>query len=272
VAAIELIRQTHAYNADASFALERNEIMSQTPNPFGSFRQPGSVPLNYESNVPMTGAIASFFNAVYAWMFAGLALTAAVSWYVSTRPEILLSMGNGVLLLFLVELVLVGVISAAIYRINATVATLLFLLYAAINGVVLSALFLVYTHSVLASAFVVTAGMFGTMSLYGFFTRRDLTAMGSMMFMALIGLIIASVVSFFWHNSILQVLINYIGVIVFVGLTAYDTQKLKQIAVATSGNAALAARLSISGALSLYLDFLNLFLFLVQILGGNDRR
>ena len=122
----------------------------------------------------------------------------------------------------------------------------------------------------LASAFAITAGMFGTMSLYGFVTKKDLTAMGSFLFMALIGLVIASVVSIFWHNSMLEVLINYIGVIIFVGLTAYDTQKLKQIAIMTSGNAALAARLSISGALSLYLDFLNMYLFLVRILG--DRR
>ena len=161
-------------------------------------------------------------------------------------------------------------ISAAVQKVSASVATLLFLLYAGINGIVLSGIFLIYTHSALASAFAVTAGMFGTMSLYGFLTKKDLSSFGSLLFMGLIGVIIASVVSMFWHNTMLQVAINYVGVLIFVGLTAYDTQMLKQWAVQTSGNAALAARMSISGALSLYLDFLNLFLFLVRIMG--DRR
>jgi hypothetical protein len=246
--------------------------MSQIPNPFGSFQNSRSAPPSYAGQQEVSGAIASFFNAVYAWMFAGLALTAVVAWYVAGHTDILVSMGRGVFLLFIVELLLVGVISAAIQRINAAVATVLFLIYAAINGVVLSALFMVYTHAVLASAFAITAGMFGAMSLYGFVTKKDLTAMGSFLFMALIGLIIASVVSIFWANSILETLINYAGVLIFVGLTAYDTQKLKQIAIMTSDNASMAARLSISGALSLYLDFLNLFIFLVRILGSGNRR
>ena len=245
--------------------------MSQIPQPFGSFRQPSSS--DYAGQGGVSQAIASFFNAVYAWMFAGLALTAVVAWYVAGHADIILSIGRGgVLMLFVVELSLVGVISAAVQRINAAVATVLFLIYAAINGVVLSAFFLAYTNAVLASAFAITAGMFGAMSLYGFITRKDLTALGSLLMMALVGLFIAIVVSWFWHSSTLQVLINFLGVIVFTGLTAYDTQKLKQVAIMTSGNAALAARLSISGALMLYLDFLNMFLFLVRVLGGNDRR
>ena len=246
--------------------------MTHAPNPFNQYRQP-TTSFGYAGDDAGAQAISRFFNAVYAWMFAGLALTALVAYYVAAHPQILGQIGGGGMIgLFVVELLLVGVISAAVQRINAVVATLLFLLYAAINGVVLSILFMVYTHSVLASAFAITAGMFGAMSLYGFLTHRDLTGMGSLMFMALIGLIIASVVSIFWHSTMLQVLINYVGVIVFTGLTAYDTQKLKQIALATSGNAAMAARLSITGALSLYLDFLNLFIFIVQILGAGNRR
>ena len=139
-------------------------------------------------------------------------------------------------------------ISAAVQKVSASVATLLFLLYAGINGIVLSGIFLIYTHSALASAFAVTAGMFGAMSLYGFLTKKDLSSFGSLLFMGLIGVIIASVVSMFWHNTMLQVAINYIGVLIFVGLTAYDTQMLKQWAVQTSGNAALAASMSISGS------------------------
>ncbi|HET6248193.1 MAG TPA: Bax inhibitor-1/YccA family protein [Tepidisphaeraceae bacterium] len=245
--------------------------MSQIPGPFGSFQQPRSHPLDYEGQ-QVNQAIAGFFNVVYAWMFAGLALTAVVAWYVAQHSQILQNLGNGIWLLFIVELVLVGVVSQAIYRINTAVATVLFLTYAGLNGVVLAVLFLIYTHTMLASAFAVSAGMFGAMSLYGFVTKRDLTAMGRMMYMALIGLIIASVVSFFVHSSALEVLINYVGVIIFVGLTAYDTQKLKKIAIATSGNAAMASRLAISGALILYLDFLNLFLMMLELMGGNSRR
>jgi FtsH-binding integral membrane protein len=170
--------------------------------------------------------------------------------------------------LIVAELALVWTISAATERLSAGAATGLFLLYSALNGLTLSAIFLAYAHATLASAFVVTAGMFGAMSLYGMFTRRDLTGMGSFLFMALIGLILASLVSLFWHNSMLVTLINYAGVLIFVGLTAYDTQVLKFIAVATANDPRAAARLSINGALRLYLDFLNLFLLLLRIMGN----
>ncbi|HWE04065.1 MAG TPA: Bax inhibitor-1/YccA family protein [Tepidisphaeraceae bacterium] len=245
--------------------------MSRAPNQFNSYNQAGAYPLDYSAE-GSGQAVAAFFNAVYAWMCAGLALTGVVAWYVAANPHILIQLGGGIWLLFIVELVLVGVISAAVQKVNATVATMLFLLYAGINGIVLSGIFILYAHAVLASAFAVTAGMFGAMSLYGFLTKKDLSGFGSLLFMGLIGIIIASVVSIFWHNSMLNVAINYIGVLIFVGLTAYDTQMLKQWAVQTSGNAALAARMSISGALSLYLDFLNLFLFLLRIMGNNSNR
>jgi len=164
----------------------------------------------------------------------------------------------------------VGTIAAAVQRIGPTMATLLFLLYAGINGLLLSAIFLAYAHAVIASAFIITAGMFLAMSLYGFVTRRDLTSMGALLFMALIGLILASVVSMFWHSNALTVVINYVGVLIFVGLTAYDTQRLKALALQTAGNSTMASRMAVSGALALYLDFLNLFLFILSIMG--DRR
>lgn len=175
------------------------------------------------------------------------------------------------IVLIIAELALVWTVAAAVRRISASAATVLFLIYAALNGLTLSVIFLLYTHAAIASAFIVTAGMFGAMSLYGFITKRDLTSMGAFLFMGLIGIILASVVSIFWHNTILTVLINYIGAFIFLGLTAYDTQKLKQMALATQGNAALAARLSITGALALYLDFINLFLFMLQILSDRNR-
>lgn len=242
--------------------------MSRSPNPFGG-ADPYSV--GYESGAGSM-VVVRFFNAVYAWMAAGLALTAVVAWWISTQPQLLRTIISGPMWIVLViaELALVWTISAAVQRISAGVATALFLLYAALNGLTLSVIFLMYAHATLASAFVVTAGMFGAMSLYGMVTRKDLSGFGTYLFMALIGLILASVINIFLHMSALTAIINYVGVFIFVGLTAYDTQKLKVIAMQTSGNAALAARLSINGALMLYLDFLNLFLFLLRIMG--DRR
>lgn len=231
-----------------------------------------AIPLDYEQRMDV-GVLARFFNAVYAWMAAGLGVTALVAWWMSSRPDLMryvFSTGTWIFLV-IVELALVWTISAAIRRISATTATLLFLLYAALNGLTLSVIFVAYAHATIATAFVVTAGMFGAMSLYGFVTRRDLTGMRAFLFMGLIGIILASVVSFFWHNTLLTVLINYIGVFIFLGLTAYDTQKLKLMALATQNDAALAARLSITGALALYLDFLNLFLFMLRILNDRNR-
>ena len=242
--------------------------MAQFPNPY----QPAQ-PVDYGRQLD-AGVVARFFNSVYAWMAAGLAVTAAVAWWVSTQPAFIAQIFHGPMLFFLIiaQLGLVWAVAGAINRINATAATVLFMLYSALNGLTLSVILLVYTQAVIASAFVVTAGTFAAMSVYGFVTRRDLTALGSLLFMALIGLILASVVSIFWHPTWLTVAINYVGVLIFVGLTAYDTQRLKHIAIQTQNDPALAARMSIVGALKLYLDFLNLFLFIVSILGGGDRR
>ena len=238
--------------------------MSQLPNPFGINR---SHPLDYAG--PDNPALVKFFNSVYAWMCVGLAITATVAYLVSQNVDVLMRLGMGTMIgLFIVQIVLVMVIANAINRINATAATALFVLYSALNGITLSGIFLLYAKATLASAFIVSAGTFGAMSVYGMTTKRDLTGMGRIMMMLLIGVIIASVVSLFWHNSMLQVAMNYIGVLVFVGLTAYDTQKLKMIADQTQNDSAMAARLSIVGSLMLYLDFINLFLFILRIMGS----
>ena len=244
--------------------------MARFPNP-GQFGFPGARPVEYESRTDAV-SVSQFFNAVYAWMAAGLGLTAVVAWWVSTRPDLMAQIFRGPVLigLIVVELALVFTISAAVNKLNAAAATALFMLYSALNGLTLSAIFIVYAQATLASAFLITGGMFGAMSVYGFVTKRDLTALGSLLFMALIGLIIASLVSVFWRNSMLTTIINYAGVLIFVGLTAYDTQKLKEIAVYTAHDAAMSARMSVNGALTLYLDFLNLFLFLLRILGRRD--
>ena len=216
--------------------------------------------------------LVAFFNMVYAWMATGLALTALVAWYVSTQPQILAVVlkPGWLIALFLVEIGLVIAISAAVNKISATAATAMFLLYSALNGLTLSVLFLMYTQASIASTFLVTAGTFGAMSVFGMVTKRDLTGLGSFLFMALIGLVIASVVNIFLRSPMMYWIITYAGVLIFVGLTAYDTQKLKEVAYATAGNAAMAARLSVTGALTLYLDFINLFLLLLRILG--DRK
>ncbi len=230
-------------------------------------------PMAYEAQGASSAAITTFFNAVYAWMAAGLALTAVVAWYISTQPDVMRMFIGGPLMwiCLIAELVLVATVAMAVQRLSASAATALFLLYAGLNGLTLSVIFVVYAHAVLASAFIITAGMFGAMSVYGHVTRRDLTGFGSLLFMGLIGVVLASVVSIFWHNTMLNTIINYVGVFVFVGLTAYDTQRLRQIAIATQGNAAAAARMSVNGALMLYLDFINLFLFLLRILGDRQR-
>lgn len=244
--------------------------MARFPNPYAPG---GQAPYGAELDANRyADIVARFFNAVYGWMAAGLALTAVVAWYVAAHPVLMRQLlgGPGIIVLFIAQIALVITISAAVRRISAPVATILFLLYAALMGVTLSFLLLIYAKAIIFGAFAATAGTFGAMSVYGMVTRRDLSAWGSLLFMALVGIIIASVVSMFWHSTLLIVAINYIGVLVFIGLTAYDTQRLKVLAIQTANSPEAAARFAINGALALYLDFINLFIFIVQILG--DRR
>jgi len=235
--------------------------------PVGGGFAPGR-PIEYRSREQEL-TVGQFFNSVYAWMCAGLALTAVVSYLVAQSGRVFLTPGL-LIISFIVQIALVMVIGRAINRISAPVATALFLVYAALNGVTLSVLFLLYTKVALASTFIVTAGAFGAMSLYGYTTKRDLTRIGSFLFMALIGLVLASVVNIFLHSTMMAWIVSWVGVVVFVGLTAWDTQKLKMIALQTGDNPALANRLAVVGSLTLYLDFINLFIFLLQVM--NDRR
>ncbi len=241
--------------------------MSNYPSgPFGF--APGQT-LGYRSREEEL-TVGQFFNGVYAWMAVGLAVTAAVAFGVANYGSLsFLNMGTFIIL-FIAQIALVSVISRAVNRIGAGVATALFLLYAALNGVTLSILFLIYTHAALASAFIITAGMFGAMSIYGYITKRDLTRLGSLLFMALIGIIIASLVNMFARNAMMGWIINYAAVIIFVGLIAFDTQRLKAIAIQTSSNAAMSNRMAVVGSLILYLDFINLFIYILRIM--NDRR
>ena len=214
-----------------------------------------------------------FIRSVYNWMAIGLGLTGLVAFYVSNNESLQkIVFGNQLLFfgLLIGQLALVFTISARVHKMQASTATGLFLLYAALNGVVFSSIFLLYTTSSINSTFFICAGTFITCSIYGMTTKRDLTSLGGFMVMGLIGIIIASVVNIFIRSSGMSMIISYIGVLVFVGLTAYDTQKLKAMALSQPEglDAAVIRKGTIIGALTLYLDFINLFLMLLRILGS----
>jgi FtsH-binding integral membrane protein len=212
----------------------------------------------------------AFMTRVYGWMAGGLALTALVAAYVASSPTLIEGVMTNRLIfygLIGVELVLVFGLSAAISRLSPAMALSGFLLYAAINGVTLSVIFLVYTAESLASTFFITAAMFGAMAMFGTVTKRDLTAVGSFMFMGLIGIIIASFVNLFLHSEAVYWITSYFGVFIFIGLTAYDAQKIKRIGSDAMLSAEDTGRASVMGALALYLDFINMFLFLLRLFG-----
>jgi len=203
-------------------------------------------------------------RGVYGWMGGGLALTALVSLLTVSTPALLDTiLGNRILFyaLMLGELGLVIGISGAINRISASTASMLFLVYAALNGVTMSTIFVAYTSSSVASTFLITSCMFGAMSLYGYLTKSDLTSWGSFLFMGLVGVVIASVVNIFLQSSMIYWVVSFCGVIVFTGLTAYDTQKIKNL-----GNTGRKG--AILGALTLYLDFINMFLIMLRLFGN----
>ena len=216
-----------------------------------------------------------FIRSVYNWMAIGLALTGFVAFFVSNSQTMMrLIFGNQIIFFGLIigELALVFTISARVQRMRASTATSLFVLYAALNGETLSAIFLIYTRSSITSTFFICAATFVVSSIYGMATKRDLTSMGQFMFMGLIGIVIASVVNLFIRSSGVSLIVSYIGVIVFVGLTAYDTQKLRTMALSQPDglDAGTIRKGAILGALTLYLDFINLFLMLLRILGNRD--
>ena len=212
-----------------------------------------------------------FLAKVFNWMAAGLALTGVVAWFTaSSGLAISIVSSPAFMILIFAELGMVFYLSARIDKIQASTATGLFLGYAVLNGLTLSTIFLAYTKTSIGGTFLITSGMFGAMAVYGMVTKRDLSGMGSFMFMGLIGIIIASVVNIFMQSSTLYWAISGIGVIVFVGLTAYDVQKIKTMGeqgILEQGEGAI-RKGAILGALALYLDFINLFLMLLRFFGG----
>ncbi len=208
---------------------------------------------------------------VYLWMAVGLFVTAAVAYAASTLPRALLAVA--ILPTIILEFVVVLGLSALINKLSPAVASLAFFFYAALNGVTLSVIFLVYTGASIAFAFAATASMFAAMSIVGYTTKTDLTKFGSLLFMGLIGLIVASAINIFLASSALYWIISFVGVGLFVGLTAYDTQRIKAMTeqAVMAGDVQLEGRVGVMGALRLYLDFVNLFLMILRIAGGRRK-
>ncbi|WP_349771329.1 Bax inhibitor-1/YccA family protein [Haliscomenobacter sp.] len=214
---------------------------------------------------------ARFMTKVFGWMAFALAITGAVAYVVAGSPQLLqFVFGNRFIFFGLIigELLLVGYLSAAVMRMSANTATLVFLLYAVLNGLTLSFVFLIYTSTSIAGTFLITAGTFAAMSAYGYFTKNDLTKAGSLLFMALIGLVIASIVNIFLRSPMMYWIITYAGILIFVGLTAYDTQKIKSMNIIGNEGTEEDHKEAIMGALTLYLDFINLFLYLLRLFGN----
>ncbi len=214
--------------------------------------------------------ITSFIQRTYAWMCGGLLVTAGVAYGVASSQTLtnFFTMNVWVFYgLLILELIAVFCFAMLAQKMSAFLAGFVFLLYSILNGLTFSLIFLIYTGSSIAITFLITAGTFGVMSLYGYFTKRDLTAVGHIALMALIGLIIASLVNLFFSNGVVYWITTYAGVLIFVALTAYDTQKLKQLYIVGENTVGGEPKEAIVGALTLYLDFINLFLFFLRIFG-----
>lgn len=221
------------------------------------------------------GAASLMFPAlmrkVYLWMTLALVITGFTAWGVASNPGLIYSIVTNRILfwgLVIAELALVWIISGAINRLSLTTATLLFVLYSIINGTTLSVIFLAYTLTSIANVFFITAGTFAVMAFIGYTTKTDLTSLGKILFMALIGLILATIVNIFMGSSMLNMIVSYAGVVIFVGLTAYDSQKIKNMLYEADNMDDSAQKIALLGSLTLYLDFINLFLYLLRIFGN----
>lgn len=216
-------------------------------------------------------AVFNFFNVVYAWMCVGLAVTAASALLVSRSLAAVQIMNSTsvIMIFFLAAFLIPWLVQKTALQMSAAAATVVFLVYAAFLGAVLSGIFLVYSLPSIGGAFFLTAGIFGAMSVYGFVTKKDLTSMGSFLTMAIVGLFIATIVNFFIASGPFSWLLTYLILGVFIVFTVYETQQLKQFAIKNQDNADLAGRMAIVGALILYIAFLNMFLSVLRIFGGN---
>ena len=229
--------------------------------------------LQAERQWDVSEAFPVLMRKVYVWMTLALAITGFTAYGVATSPGILQAIYTNRILfwgLIIAEFALVFGVTAAINKLSLTTATLMFILYSVINGALLSSIFLIYTASSVAVVFFITAGTFGAMALIGYTTKADLSSMGKILFMALIGMIIAIVVNLFVKSDGLTTILSYVGVLIFVGLTAYDTQKIKNMLLEAPDASEAAQKMALLGALTLYLDFINLFIYLLRIFGKRE--
>lgn len=214
-----------------------------------------------------------FMVRVYAWMCFALALTGFVSlaiYHFEPMMNFFMTHSGVFIFLLIAEVILVGVLSARLERMSLFTCTLIFFVYSILNGITLAPLFLIYTKSSIATTFFIVSGTFAVMSLYGYFTKQDLTKWGSILFMALLGLIVATLINLFLKSTMVYWITTYAGVFIFVGLIAYDTQKLKEMNVIGNEGTDEDRKEAIMGALTLYLDFINLFIYLLRIFGKRD--
>lgn len=218
-------------------------------------------------------AFPALMRKVYVWMTLALVITGMTAYIVSHNENIIMTMMTTPALmwgLIIGELALVFVISGMIQRLSLTVGTLLFVIYSALNGLTLAPILMIYTGASVAKVFFITAGTFAAMAFFGYTTKKDLSSIGRLLFMALIGLIIATVVNLFMKSSGLEMVLSYLGVAIFVGLTAWDTQKIKMMLSQCAEPTEEAQKLALLGSLSLYLDFVNLFIYLLRIFGSRE--
>ena len=229
--------------------------------------------ISTERQWDVSAAFPVLMRKVYVWMTLALVITGFTAYGVATSPGILQAIYTNQILfwgLIIAEFALVFGVSAAINKLSLTTATLMFILYSVINGALLSYIFLAYTASSVATVFFITAGTFATMAIVGYTTKTDLSSMGKILFMALIGLIIATLVNIFIKSDGLTMILSYVGVLIFVGLTAWDSQKIKQMLLQAPDAGEGAQKLALLGALTLYLDFINLFIYLLRIFGRRE--
>ena len=223
-----------------------------------------------EEQLGMSAAFPALMRKVYVWMAMALAITAITAYGVASSPALTsLIFGNKLIFfgLIIAELVLVFWVSARIEKLSLTKATLMFIVYSVLNGATLATIFFAYSPEIITKTFFVTAGTFGAMAIYGYFTKSDLSSWGKLLIMAVIGLIIAGLVNIFLRSSLMDLVVSVIGVLIFVGLTAYDSQKIKRMLMMQADMGETAQKVALMGALSLYLDFINLFLYLLRLFG-----
>ncbi len=228
-------------------------------------------PPPFTAQVADASYVSRIMKRVYLKMFLAMIVTAITSFVCMNVPAVFYTLMTHSGLYFgllIAEVVLVFVLAGALHKLSSPVATLIFYVYSILNGVVLSAILAAYTASSVFSTFVITAAVFGTMTIYGYVTKSDLSRVGTFLFMALIGLVICTIVNIFLKSTAMEWVISFAGVVIFIGLTAWDTQKIKQMAAMTDGSQA--GKLATIGALSLYLDFVNLFLYLLRFFGNRE--